>query len=61
MEIYHYNNIFKGGKRSPPRGLPDAYTKGFKGCIEDVFVDDEKLHLVDDRRSHGAVEFCDGH
>jgi len=51
--------FFSGGARRLPSGLPQTYDEGFTGCIEYVLIDNEKLDLVENRESHGSVEFCD--
>ena len=54
-----YLTVFSGGKRSPPRGLPDSFYRGFRGCIEYVTIDDEPLDMVNNRKNHGSIEPCD--
>jgi hypothetical protein len=52
-------SLWIGGHWSPPRGLPDAYYRGFDGCIEYVRVNDQPLDLVDDRLSKNEeIAFC---
>ena len=51
--------FFSGGKSNPPEGLPREYYRGFNGCVEEVFVGDKQLHLVDDRITSGSIQFCD--
>jgi len=49
-----------GGKPDALAGLPDAYKKGFEGCIEFVQVDSSRLHLANDRKNvEYPVAFCD--
>ena len=40
-------------------GLPEDYNEGFAGCIQEVLVNEQELHLVHHRRSSSAVNFCD--
>ena len=42
-----------------PVDLPDAYQRGFNGCIAYVKVDGEQVKLVEQRENHQPVEFCD--
>ncbi|XP_023932250.1 agrin-like isoform X3 [Lingula anatina] len=50
--------LWIGGKRMPPDGLPRAYYKGFQGCIQYVTLDKEELHLVDHRKGRSSIKFC---
>ncbi len=51
---------FSGGGRRVPNDFPDAYKRGFRGCMEYVLVNDKPLRLVEDRQNHQSVEFCQG-
>lgn len=49
-------NLWIGGSHGLPTGLPQPYYAGFSGCMDEVKVDGEKLHLV----IHGenTIRFC---
>lgn len=50
--------LWIGGSRSKVHGLPEAYSTGFRGCIQYVKVNDQMLSLVEDREDRGAISFC---
>lgn len=50
--------LWVGGKASMPLGFPQEYYDGFQGCIEEIKVNGQQLHLVDHRNGHGTIAFC---
>ncbi|KAL8568100.1 hypothetical protein ACOMHN_000324 [Nucella lapillus] len=51
--------LWVGGRASLPWGLPQEYYQGFTGCIQDISINSEELHLVDDRNGHSStITFC---
>lgn len=38
--------------------LPKAYSTGFIGCIRDVIVDRQELHLVEDALNNPTILHC---
>ncbi|XP_069117853.1 agrin-like isoform X2 [Argopecten irradians] len=53
-------NLWIGGKSSLPLGLPDQYYHGFRGCIEEVYINGRKLQMIDHRSDQRSpiVRFC---
>ena len=52
-------DLWVGGSRSTPRGLPVEYYIGFEGCVQFIRVEDEFLDMSADRISTNQVEYCD--
>ncbi|ELU10834.1 hypothetical protein CAPTEDRAFT_223648 [Capitella teleta] len=52
-------DLWIGGSRNPPEGLPKSYRSGFVGCIESVYVNDSPLDLDTDRVNFSPLNFCD--
>lgn len=51
--------LWVGGRSNLPWGLPPEYYNGFKGCIQEIVVNGEELHLVDHRNGHSStIAFC---
>ncbi|KAJ6658757.1 hypothetical protein lerEdw1_019678, partial [Lerista edwardsae] len=52
--------LWLGGleKLSVAHKLPKAYTTGFVGCIRDVVVDRQELHLVEDALNNPTILHC---
>lgn len=45
-------------KLSVAHKLPKAYSTGFIGCIRDVVVDRQELHLVEDALNNPTILHC---
>lgn len=45
-------------KLSVAHKLPKAYTTGYIGCIRDVVVDRQELHLVEDALNNPTILHC---
>lgn len=58
MSQIKYFNI-TGGVDNLPKGLPEAYYKGFTGCIEDMKVSRKPLNLVNRISENEIIEYCD--
>ncbi|XP_043919018.1 agrin isoform X3 [Protopterus annectens] len=54
--------LWLGGleKLSVSHKLPKAYSTGFIGCIKDVIVDRQELHLVEDALNNPRILHCSG-
>lgn len=52
--------FFAGGmeKLGVAHKLPKAYSTGFVGCIRDVVVDRQELHLVEDALNNPTILHC---
>ncbi|KAL8198391.1 UNVERIFIED_CONTAM: hypothetical protein K2H54_008676 [Gekko kuhli] len=52
--------LWLGGleKLSVAHKLPKAYSTGFVGCIRDVIVDRQELHLVEDALNNPTILHC---
>ncbi|XP_064610786.1 agrin-like isoform X2 [Liolophura sinensis] len=51
--------LWIGGRADLPQGLPKEYGDGFRGCIKDIVIDNQSLHLVNDRTfGVGRISFC---
>ncbi|XP_053308487.1 agrin isoform X3 [Spea bombifrons] len=52
--------LWLGGieKLSVSYKLPKAYSTGFIGCIKDVHVDQQELHLVEDALNNPPILYC---
>ncbi|XP_076472604.1 agrin-like [Babylonia areolata] len=51
--------LWVGGRSQLPWGLPQEYYLGFTGCIQEVTLHGDRLHLVDNRSGHqSSVAFC---
>ncbi|KAK6177684.1 hypothetical protein SNE40_015737 [Patella caerulea] len=51
--------LWLGGKANLPFGLPNPYYTGFNGCLDDVTINRQELHLVDSRSSESStIAFC---
>ncbi|XP_014675075.1 PREDICTED: agrin-like [Priapulus caudatus] len=49
--------LWIGGAPNIPTELPEPYKQGFTGCIEEVFVGEQQLHLVHDGQND-VQTFC---
>ncbi|XP_036359766.1 agrin isoform X5 [Octopus sinensis] len=51
--------LWIGGKKNLPMGLPKDYYVGFEGCMDFVEVDDQRLNLVSDRKDDSSpIAYC---
>ncbi|XP_074654555.1 agrin-like [Tubulanus polymorphus] len=51
--------LWIGGMKHLPSGFPRQYSHGFNGCIVEVFIDGERLDLVNNRQNQVTLAFCD--
>lgn len=51
--------LWIGGKKSLPRGLPKEYYDGFDGCIDFFEIDGQRLNLETDRKGDiSQIRYC---
>ncbi|XP_063292084.1 agrin isoform X1 [Pelobates fuscus] len=60
MQLDTDGALWLGGieKLSVSYKLPKAYSTGFIGCVKDVLVDHQELHLVEDALNNPPILYC---